>query len=59
VDYISKALRVAHSMRAGMIYVNTYGNVDPAVTFGGFGMSGWGSELGLHGVDGYLNTKAV
>lgn len=56
---IGKAHKVAKAVRAGTMWVNTYGVVDPAVPFGGMKMSGWGKDLGLQSVEDYLTVKAV
>ena len=56
---ISKAHRTAKRLRAGTVYVNTYGVVDAALPFGGFKASGWGRELGHEVLNNYLETKSV
>jgi aldehyde dehydrogenase (NAD+) len=56
---IGKAHKVAKAVRAGTIWVNTYGVVDPAIPFGGMKMSGWGKDLGMQSVEDYLTVKAV
>jgi aldehyde dehydrogenase (NAD+) len=56
---IGKAHKVARAVRAGTIWVNTYGVVDPAIPFGGMKMSGWGKDLGMQSVEDYLTVKAV
>lgn len=56
---IARAHRMAASIHAGTVYVNTYGMFDPAVSFGGFKMSGFGKELGEEALDSYLQTKTV
>jgi len=56
---MSKALRVAKGIRAGTIWVNTYGPTDPSVSFGGYKQSGFGRELGVHSLDTYTQTKSV
>jgi aldehyde dehydrogenase (NAD+) len=56
---ITKAHRLARSISAGMVWVNTYGAFDPAMPFGGFKMSGWGRELSKHSIDEYTNLKAI
>jgi aldehyde dehydrogenase (NAD+) len=33
--------------------------MDPAVPFGGYKMSGYGREGGIHQFDDYVNVKAV
>ena len=43
----------------GMVYVNTWGVVDPSAPFGGFKASGIGREHGHDGLDAYLETKTV
>ncbi len=43
----------------GMVYINTWGAVDPAAPFGGFKASGIGREHGHDGLDAYLETKTV
>jgi aldehyde dehydrogenase (NAD+) len=56
---VSKVHRVSQALRAGTVWVNCYGPVDPAVPFGGYKMSGFGRESGRESLDAYLNTKAV
>jgi len=56
---VGKVHRMARSIRAGTVWANTYGVVDPALPFGGMKMSGWGNDLGMHSLDDYLYVKAV
>jgi aldehyde dehydrogenase (NAD+) len=56
---VSKAHRVASAIRAGTVWVNCYQQMDPAVPFGGYKMSGYGRESGVQHVEEYLNVKAV
>jgi acyl-CoA reductase-like NAD-dependent aldehyde dehydrogenase len=56
---VSSAHRLAARLRAGMVYVNSWGAVDPAAPFGGFKASGVGREHGHDGLDAYLETKTV
>jgi aldehyde dehydrogenase (NAD+) len=56
---ISKANRLAKALRAGTVWINCYLALDPAVPFGGVGMSGYGREMGPQQVDDYLNIKSV
>ena len=56
---INKALRVAKAVKAGYLWVNTYGGIVPETPYGGFKQSGIGKELGTDGLDMYLETKAV
>ncbi|HEY4812572.1 MAG TPA: aldehyde dehydrogenase family protein [Solirubrobacteraceae bacterium] len=56
---VSNAHRLAAMLRAGMVYINTWGVVDPSAPFGGFKASGIGREHGHDGLDAYLETKTV
>lgn len=56
---IKRAFRVAKAIRAGYVWVNTYGGIVPETPYGGFKQSGMGKELGSEGIDGYLETKCV
>jgi acyl-CoA reductase-like NAD-dependent aldehyde dehydrogenase len=56
---ISNAHRLAAMLRAGSVYINTWGVVDPSAPFGGFKASGIGREHGHDGLDAYLETKTV
>jgi acyl-CoA reductase-like NAD-dependent aldehyde dehydrogenase len=56
---ISKALRTAHAIRAGTVWVNCYNAYDPASPFGGMKGSGFGRELGVHAVVEYTDVKSV
>jgi acyl-CoA reductase-like NAD-dependent aldehyde dehydrogenase len=56
---VANAHRLAAKLRAGMVYVNSWGAADPAAPFGGFKSSGVGREHGHDGLDAYLETKTV
>ena len=56
---VSNAHRLASMLRAGSVYINTWGTVDPSAPFGGFKASGIGREHGHDGLDAYLETKTV
>ncbi len=56
---VRKAHRVAAALKAGTVWVNTWNVFDPASPFGGYKMSGFGRELGAHGIDLYTQTKSV
>ncbi|MFC0577236.1 aldehyde dehydrogenase family protein [Paraburkholderia solisilvae] len=56
---VGKAHKVARRIRAGTVWVNAYNVLDPAVPFGGYKMSGYGREGGMHHVDEFLQTKAL
>jgi aldehyde dehydrogenase (NAD+) len=56
---LRRAHRVAHALRAGMVWVNSYRQVSVAAPFGGYKMSGLGRESGVEAVREYLETKTV
>ena len=56
---VSNAHKLAAMLRAGSVYINTWGAVGPAAPFGGFKASGVGREHGHDGLDAYLETKTV
>jgi acyl-CoA reductase-like NAD-dependent aldehyde dehydrogenase len=56
---ISQAHKLAGLLRAGSVYINTWGAGDPAAPFGGYKASGIGREKGRHNLDAYLETKSV
>lgn len=56
---IKKAHKAAARLKAGTVWVNTYGHFDPAAPFGGYKMSGYGREQGWEALEFYLQTKTV
>ena len=56
---ISQAHKLAALLKAGAVYINTWGAGDPAAPFGGYKASGIGREKGHHNLDAYLETKSV
>lgn len=56
---IKRALRVVKAIKAGYIWVNTYGGIIPETPYGGLKQSGIGKELGKEGLDLYMETKTV
>jgi len=56
---VGSAHKLAAMLRAGTVYVNTWGNAEPLAPFGGFKASGLGREHGHDGLDAYLETKTV
>ncbi|MEI2417695.1 aldehyde dehydrogenase family protein [Orrella sp. JC864] len=52
------ALAVASRLRAGQVDVNG-APFNPAAPFGGFGCSGLGRENGRHGIEGFLEPRAI
>lgn len=56
---LGRAHRVAERIQAGTVWVNTYGEIDAPVSFGGYKSSGIGRELGPHAVEAYTQVKSV
>jgi acyl-CoA reductase-like NAD-dependent aldehyde dehydrogenase len=56
---ISRAHRVARALKAGRIWINTYAEVDPVMSMGGYKQSGVGREMGTESLDAYTQTKSV
>lgn len=56
---LSTAHKVSQGIKAGTIWVNCYGVLDPAIGFGGYKMSGYGWKGAKEHVDGFLYQKAV
>ncbi|MCY2967481.1 MAG: aldehyde dehydrogenase family protein [Planctomycetota bacterium] len=56
---VGKAHKIAHSVRAGTVWINCYDVFDAAAPFGGFKMSGIGRELGEAGLANYTELKTV
>jgi len=56
---IGRAHRVAHAIRAGTVWVNTYNMYDPGAPFGGYKASGFGRDLGRVALEQYTETKSV
>jgi betaine-aldehyde dehydrogenase len=56
---IYRALRMVKAIRAGIIWVNHMQPTYVEAPWGGYKQSGFGRELGVHGIDEYLETKQV
>ena len=56
---IKKAHHISRLLRAGTVWINTYGLMDAALPFGGYKQSGFGRELGAHAVEHYTELKSV
>ncbi len=56
---VTRAHRVIRELRAGITWVNTYHPTFNEMPWGGYKQSGTGRELGLYGIEGYLETKQV
>ena len=56
---LGRAHRLAKSIRAGIVWVNTYRAVSPVAPFGGNGLTGYGREGGLDAIRDYTRTKSI
>jgi acyl-CoA reductase-like NAD-dependent aldehyde dehydrogenase len=56
---IARAHRVSSKLDAGIVWVNSWALLDPAVPFGGVKNSGWGREYGPEALESYTRTKSV
>jgi aldehyde dehydrogenase (NAD+)/betaine-aldehyde dehydrogenase len=56
---LTRAHRLTHSIRAGIVWVNTYRAISPIAPFGGYGLSGFGREGGFESILDYTRTKSV
>jgi aldehyde dehydrogenase (NAD+) len=56
---VKKAHSVSRQLRAGTVWINTYGLMDAALPFGGYKSSGFGRELGGHAIEHYTEVKTV
>jgi len=55
----ARAHRIARALRAGTVWVNMYGGLDPYAAYGGRGLSGYGYEQGPQAIDEYTTLKTV
>jgi len=56
---VRRAHRVAHAIRAGIVWVNDYHRADPASPWGGFKLSGFGRENGLEAIRHCTDVKSI
>jgi len=57
---LARAHTVAARLRAGMVWVNTYGQTDARLPWGGLGGdSGVGRDLGESAIESYTDRRAV
>ena len=55
----ARAHRVVRELKAGTVWVNMWGGLDPYSTFSGRGLSGYGYELGPESIGEYTTVKTV
>src|SRR6266478_1114445 len=56
---VKKAHQVSRQLRAGTVWINTYGMMDASLPFGGYKSSGFGRELGQAALEHYTEIKTV
>ena len=56
---VQRAHRVAHAVRAGTVWINSYRTISPYSPFGGYKSSGIGRENGLEALNEYTELKSV
>jgi gamma-glutamyl-gamma-aminobutyraldehyde dehydrogenase len=56
---ISRALRSASRLKAGLVWVNGWDACDITMPFGGFKQSGFGRDRSLHALHKYADLKSV
>ena len=56
---VKKAHTLSRQLKAGTVWINTYGLLNPALPFGGYKSSGFGRELGMHAIEHYTELKMV
>ena len=56
---ITKAMRTARSLRAGVVWINDTQPAPTEMPWGGYKQSGIGRELGKDGVEDFLESKSV
>ncbi|ATC26807.1 aldehyde dehydrogenase [Caulobacter vibrioides] len=56
---VSKALRGARRLKAGLVWVNGWDACDITMPFGGFKQSGFGRDRSLHALHKYADLKSV
>jgi (Z)-2-((N-methylformamido)methylene)-5-hydroxybutyrolactone dehydrogenase len=56
---LQRAHRVAHALRAGTVWVNSYRTLSFNTPFGGYKQSGIGRENGLESIREYTQVKSI
>jgi aldehyde dehydrogenase (NAD+) len=56
---VKKAHTISRQLKAGTVWINTYGLMDAALPFGGYKSSGFGRELGVNAIEHYTEVKTV
>ncbi len=56
---LDRAIRLMESLEAGTVGINDSVPSTSQCPFGGVKQSGWGRELGIEGLDGFMETKHI
>lgn len=56
---IGRGHKIARALKGGRIWINTFGETDPIMPFGGFKQSGIGREFGAESILTYTEPKSV
>nr|WP_035883414.1 aldehyde dehydrogenase family protein [Cupriavidus metallidurans] len=56
---VSRAHKVARALKTGRVWINTYAEVDPSMSMGGYKQSGIGREMGAESIEAYTQTKSI
>ena len=56
---VFRGVRVLKRLRAGILWLNTYHPTYNEAPWGGYKQSGFGRELGVYGIEAYLETKQI
>lgn len=55
---VSTCMPIANKLQAGSVFINNYMTMNATTPFGGWKLSGYGSELSTDSIDSYMKQKA-
>ena len=56
---LNRAMRMSEQLHAGTVSINTVDALSPGTPFGGFGASGFGSDLSVHAIEKFTGWKTT